>query len=56
MPTTTPESPAPAAPETWADLLRRFDALGYDSGKLVKFVQRPEQIGAPGFWSEGISK
>ncbi len=38
----------------YVDLLRRFDALGYDSGKLVKFVQRPEQIGEPGYWSDGI--
>jgi len=39
----------------YAQLLRHFDALGYDSGKLVKFVQRPEQIGKPGYWSEGIT-
>ena len=42
-------------PADYADLLRRFDALGYDSGKLVKFVQKPEQIGQPGFWSAGIA-
>jgi len=40
----------------YSDLLRRFDALGYDSGKLVKFVQRPEQIGKPGYWNDGIEK
>ena len=40
----------------YAELLRRFDALGYDSRKLVKFVQTPEQIGKPGYWSEGITK
>ena len=39
----------------YADLLRRFDALGYDSAKLVKFVQKPEQIGKPGYWSDGIT-
>jgi apolipoprotein D and lipocalin family protein len=38
----------------YSDLLRRFSALGYDSGKLVKFVQRPEQIGKPGYWSDGV--
>jgi apolipoprotein D and lipocalin family protein len=35
-------------------LLGRFEALGYDSAKLVKFVQTPDQLGKPGFWSEGI--
>lgn len=39
----------------YADLLRHFDALGYVSGNLVKFVQRPEQIGKPGYWSDGIT-
>lgn len=38
-----------------ADLLRRFDALGYDSGKPVKFVQKPERICKPGYWSDGIA-
>jgi len=40
----------------YAEILRRFDAIGYDSGKLVKFVQRPEQIGKPGYWSEGLTR
>jgi apolipoprotein D and lipocalin family protein len=40
----------------YLDLLRRFDALGYDRDKLVKFVQRPEQIGMPGYWSDGITQ
>ena len=35
-------------------LLSRFDALGYDSGKLIKFVQTPDQLGKPGYWSDGI--
>jgi apolipoprotein D and lipocalin family protein len=35
-------------------LLTRFEALGYDAAKLVKFVQTPDQLGKPGFWSEGI--
>jgi apolipoprotein D and lipocalin family protein len=36
------------------DLIGRFQALGYDPKGFVKFVQIPEQIGQPGFWSEGI--
>jgi len=37
-------------------LLGRFTALGYDASRLRRFVQTPEQIGAPGFWSDGIKK
>jgi apolipoprotein D and lipocalin family protein len=36
-------------------LLDRFKALGYDTAPFVKFVQLPEQIGQPGFWSDGIA-
>jgi apolipoprotein D and lipocalin family protein len=35
-------------------LLRQFEALGYDSRKLVEFVQLPADIGKPGYWSEGV--
>ncbi len=35
-------------------LLARFDALGYDSKKLVKFIHTPDQIGKPGYWSDGV--
>jgi apolipoprotein D and lipocalin family protein len=35
-------------------LLDRFQALGYDRTQFVKFVQQPDQIGKPGFWSEKI--
>jgi len=38
----------------YQDLLTRFNALGYDTSKFVKFVQTPEEIGQPGVWSEGI--
>jgi apolipoprotein D and lipocalin family protein len=30
-------------------LIARFDALGFDSAKLRKVPQFPEQIGQPGF-------
>jgi apolipoprotein D and lipocalin family protein len=35
-------------------LLERFAALGYDPTRFRKVVQRPEQIGQPGYWSDGI--
>ena len=35
-------------------LLGRFRTLGYDPSKFRKFVQRPEDIGRPGFWSDGV--
>ncbi len=35
-------------------LMARFRAAGYDTRKFVKFVQSPEQIGQPGFWSDGL--
>ncbi len=40
----------------YSGLLARFTALDYDASRLRRFVQTPEQIGAPGFWSDGISK
>lgn len=45
----------PAIPEAdYGVLLDRLAALGYDRSAFVKFVQTPDQIGKPGFWSEGI--
>ncbi len=38
----------------YRDLMQRFAALGYDTTKFRKIVQHPSQIGAPGFWSDGI--
>jgi len=38
----------------YQDLMRRFAALGYDTAKFRKVVQHPNQIGAPGYWSDGI--
>ena len=35
-------------------LLNRFESLGYDKTRFVRFVQKPEQLGQPGYWSEGI--
>jgi apolipoprotein D and lipocalin family protein len=35
-------------------LLDRFAALGYDAARFSKVVQLPEQIGKPGYWSDGI--
>ena len=38
----------------YQDLLTRFNALGYDTSKFVKFVQTPDEIGQTGVWSEGV--
>ena len=35
-------------------LLRRFADLGYDTSRFRKFIQTPNQIGKPGFWSDGV--
>jgi apolipoprotein D and lipocalin family protein len=32
----------------------RLSNLGYDPRKFRKIIQSPEQIGQPGFWSDGI--
>jgi apolipoprotein D and lipocalin family protein len=34
---------------TYAALLRRFQALGYDVAKFRRVVELPEQVGQPGF-------
>lgn len=38
----------------YAALLERFKALGYDPTKFRKIVQRPGDLGRPGFWSDGV--
>ena len=40
--------------DDYAAIYRRFAALGYDTSKFRKVVQRPEDIGQPGFWSDAI--
>jgi apolipoprotein D and lipocalin family protein len=45
--------PAPSDADYNA-LLGRFQALGYDTAKFRKFVQTPDQIGQPGFWTDGV--
>ncbi len=35
-------------------LLEHFRAIGYDPSRFRKIVQRPEDIGSPGFWSDGV--
>jgi len=39
---------------TYRDLLARFTAAGYDASQFRRTVQTREQIGQPGFWSDGI--
>jgi len=41
-------------PAEYQALLNRFQTLGYDIGTFVRFVQAPDQIGQPGFWSDEI--
>lgn len=49
-------SRTPVMPESdYEDLLTRLGALGYDTSTFVKFIQMPDQIGRPGFWSDGIT-
>jgi apolipoprotein D and lipocalin family protein len=36
-------------------LLAKFAELGYDPGLFRRIVHFPSQIGAPGFWSDGIA-
>ncbi len=42
------------ADEDYVRLLGRFKALGFDSSSFKKFVQRPEDLGKPGYRSDGI--
>jgi apolipoprotein D and lipocalin family protein len=48
-------SRTPTIPDAdYQALLGRFQAMGYDRGQFVKFVQTRDQIGQPGVWSDGI--
>jgi apolipoprotein D and lipocalin family protein len=40
----------------YRSLLLRFRSLGYDDSQFRKIVQKPEQIGQPGYWSDGIEQ
>jgi apolipoprotein D and lipocalin family protein len=40
--------------EDYLTLKSQFASVGYDVSKFRKFVQIPEQIGKPGYWSEDI--
>ena len=35
-------------------LMERFRSVGYVPSRFRKFVQHRDQIGAPGYWSDGI--
>ncbi len=35
-------------------LLLHFKAAGYDVGRFRKVIQKPDQIGQPGYWSDGM--
>jgi apolipoprotein D and lipocalin family protein len=41
-------------PADYAELLQHFADLGYDPTSLVKFIQTPDDIGKPGYWSDGV--
>jgi apolipoprotein D and lipocalin family protein len=41
---------------TYQALLARFGAAGYDTAKFKRFVQTPDQIGRPGFWSDKVHR
>jgi apolipoprotein D and lipocalin family protein len=38
------------------DILGRFAAVGYDTTRFRKVIQFPQQIGAPGYWDDGIHR
>jgi apolipoprotein D and lipocalin family protein len=40
--------------QDYRNLLERFRSIGYDPTRFQKLIQRPNQIGQPGFWSDGI--
>ncbi len=37
-------------------LLERFRQAGYDPAKFRKIVQKPDDIGKPGYWSDAIKR
>ncbi len=40
----------------YASLLEQFRQRGYDTSRFRKIIQRPEQIGQPGFWNDGVAR
>lgn len=40
---------------TYQRLLGIFASRGYDTSRFLRVVHHPEQIGLPGFWSDGIT-
>jgi apolipoprotein D and lipocalin family protein len=38
----------------YAMLMGRFAAAGYDPSRFRRIIQAPDQIGQPGFWSDGV--
>jgi apolipoprotein D and lipocalin family protein len=38
----------------YASLLDRFAAAGYDPSRFRKLIQTPDEIGQPGYWSDGV--
>jgi len=46
---------APELPDAdYRLLLARFESLGYDPRAFRKLIQKPEQVGQPGFWNDDI--
>jgi apolipoprotein D and lipocalin family protein len=39
----------------YAALMAKFRALGWDTSLFRKVVQTPDHVGAPGFWSDGVT-
>jgi len=39
----------------YLEAMARFKAAGYDPSQFRKLIQKPEQIGQPGFWSDGVT-
>lgn len=39
----------------YALLMGKFRDLGWDTTLFRKVIQTPDQVGAPGFWSEGVT-
>ncbi len=37
-------------------LLEKFRAQGYDPAKFRRIVQKPDDVGKPGYWSDGIKR
>ena len=37
-------------------LLKKFADAGYQTASFRKIIQSPDQVGQPGFWSDGVSQ